>query len=142
MSKMIVLDTNILVFASPQKNDHNPKASALIWEMLSICHSICIDSEYKIMDREYKKHMKNDITLTSWLKYMRLRDKIKYRTGEGEIKGLKEMDCIFACVATRTPDRAFITENGRCFNHNVKNELKKHGVNVMNLEEGYEYIHS
>jgi hypothetical protein len=93
------------------------------------------------MDREYKKYMLRNHVFTSWMTSMRLRNKIKYRSGTGEqIGDLKEMDNCFALVAIRTPDRILITENRRHFNEDIKRRLKQRNVQVLYLDEAYKLI--
>jgi rRNA-processing protein FCF1 len=137
----LVVDTNILVFATPGSKDFIPEAAELLWSILNICHSIAVDEEYKIVEREYKKRMHNNPTLIAWWTHMRNKNKIQFRSGQGiQVDGLKEMDNCFACVAIRTPDRILITENVRHFNQEVKRKLASKGVRILRLDDAYNII--
>jgi len=138
---MLVIDTNILILATPANSDFNTKAAELIWGIVNLDHCIAVDEEGKIVEREYKKYMQRNWTLISWWKFMRLKGKIKYRSGQGSrICDLKEMDNCFACVAMRTPDRILVTENERDFNAEVQRILAKRHVRTLSLHDGYSLV--
>jgi len=137
----LVIDTNILVFASLSCNDFKPEAVELLWNIHNVCHSIAVDEKCKIVEQEYKKYMRNNQMLITWWTHMRLKGGIKYRSGQGiQIGNLKELDNCFACVAIRTPDRILITDNERDFNGEIKKKLARKGVKILCLHEAHKYI--
>jgi rRNA-processing protein FCF1 len=134
-----VVDTNILVLAFSTKKDLSSKASELMWRILNGPYRIAVDDEAQIVEVEYKKHMRNNQTMTTWWTRMKLKDKIALRCGRGvQFGDLKEMDNCFACVAMRTPDRVLITENKRHFDADVKKKLLQRNVHVLDLESAYD----
>lgn len=138
---MLVIDTNILILATPTKSDFSTKAAELIWGIVNLNHCIAVDDEGKIVEREYKKYMRRNRTLIVWWKFMHLKNKIKYRSGQGpQICDLKEMDNCFACVAMRTPDKILVTENERDFNAEVQRILARRGVRTLCLRDGYTLV--
>jgi len=138
---MLVVDTNILKLATPTKTDFDSRATELLMRIVNVDHCIAVDYEGKIVEREYKKHMKRNWMLIAWWTQIRLRNKIKYRSGQGaQICDLKEMDNCFACVTLRTPDKILITEDKRHFNAKVKKALARKGAKTLHLLDGYTLV--
>lgn len=141
MSMTVVIDTVILGLACPEDKDFSPEAVNLIWSILTICYKIAIDHDSFIMEREYNIWRRKSRSLSSWIKMMNKKRKIKHCNGIGyKIKGLTEMDNRFACVTINTEDKILITENFRCFNEDVRRRLRRYGVEVINLKKGYDLI--
>lgn len=132
---MLVLDTNILEFATVSHNDFKPEALELLFGIITVGqHCIAVDDEGKIVEREYKRHMKNNQVLITWWKQMGLRKKIKTRPGNGfQFGDLKEMDNCFACVSINTPDKILVSEDGH-FDGKVKRLLNRRGVAIIKTD--------
>lgn len=138
---MLVVDTNILILATPTNTDFDSEAVEFIWSIVNLDHCIAVDEDGKIVEREYKKHMRENRMLIVWWKFMLLKKKIKYRSGQGpQICDLEEMDNCFACVAMRTPDQILVTEDKRDFNAEVQRVLARRGVRTFCLHNGYTLV--